>query len=378
MRTPTVREVAVSSRNRVVVKVGSSTLTGADGRVDRDFLRDLVSQIVRLREARTQVVLVSSGAIAAGLERLGLTSRPDDMPSLQAAASVGQVAIIRTYEELFAERGVPIGQVLLTRHDTAHRQSYLNARHTLQRLLDMDIVPVINENDTTAVDEIRFGDNDSLAALIAVMCGADLVVLLSDIEGLFSADPRLVESAELVQRVEELTEDLVAAAGGAGSAVGTGGMATKLEAARVLMKAGVPMVVCDGRRKDVVIDAAEGRPVGTYFAGGYSSVNGRKLWMAFSRKPSGAVVVDDGARVALLERGGSLLPAGVVGVRGRFSAGDVVLVKDGEGRDIARGLTSMSARDIERVKGMRTPAIAAVAPELGCEEVLHRDRLVIL
>jgi len=211
-----------------------------------------------LRNAGDEPVIVTSGAIVAGLERLGLAMRPADMPSLQAAASVGQVALVQTYASMFSDRGVVVGQVLLTRHDTGHREAYLHARDTFERLLSMGAVPIVNENDTVAVDEIRFGDNDTLAALVATMIGAHLVILLSDIEGLYDADPRVSAEARLLEHVAELTDDLVAAAGGAGTESGSGGMATKVEAARMLMKAGIPMIVCDGARPNVVVDAAAG------------------------------------------------------------------------------------------------------------------------
>ena len=243
----------MADRQRIVIKVGSSTLTGDDGGIDRAYVASLVAQIAEVVSAGVQVVLVSSGAIAAGVARLGLAERPADIPGLQAAASVGQVALAETYQTLFAEHDVIIGQVLLTRHDTGHRESFLHARDTFERLLTLGAVPVVNENDTVAVDEIRFGDNDSLAALVATMVSADLVLLLSDIEGLYDADPRLSAEAKLLEQVDELTDDLMAAAGGTGSDHGSGGMATKLEAANMLMKAGIPMVICDGRRDCAIV-----------------------------------------------------------------------------------------------------------------------------
>jgi glutamate 5-kinase len=368
----------MSRRKRIVVKVGTSTLTGPDGRVDRVWLADLARQVASLRDGGADVVVVSSGAIAAGVEALGLDSRPADLTGLQAAAAVGQVRLIGTYDEVLASVGAPVAQVLLTRHDTGHRQAYVFACRTLDRLLDMRVVPVVNENDTTAVEEIRFGDNDTLAALVGVMVQADLVVLLTDIEGLYDHDPGTDASAVLLEHVEELTDEVMAAAGGAGSTHGTGGMATKLDAARILMKAGIPMVVCDGRRPDVLTDAFAGEPVGTYFAGGEGEVEARKLWIAFARHPKGTVVVDAGARDALCLRGTSLLPAGVVRVEGRFAAGDPVAIADESWVQLARGLADVSSSDLERVKGLRSDAIAASHPALAGREVVHRDRLVIL
>jgi glutamate 5-kinase len=378
-----VREAAgpgerMSRGKRIVVKVGTSTLTGADGRVDRAWLADLARQTAALRAEGADVVVVSSGAIAAGIEALGLESRPADLTGLQAAAAVGQVRLIGTYAEVMAESGVPIAQVLLTRHDTGHRQAYVFACRTLDRLLEMRVVPVVNENDTTAVEEIRFGDNDTLAAIVGVMVQADLVVLLTDIEGLYDHDPGTDDAAILLEHVDELTDDVLAAAGGSGSEHGTGGMATKLDAARILMKAGIPMVVCDGRRPDVMLDAFAGQPVGTYFAGGEGEVEARKLWIAFARHPKGAIFVDDGAREALCLRGTSLLPAGVTRVEGGFAAGDPISIVDGSGAELARGLADVSSADLERIKGLRSDAIAAIDPSLSGREVVHRDRLVIL
>jgi glutamate 5-kinase len=363
---------------RIVIKVGSSTLTSASGGVDREFVGGLVSQVGELIEQGCQVVIVSSGAISAGVERLGLAERPTDMPGLQAAASVGQVALIEVYADRLAQGGHVAGQVLLTRHDTGHRESFLHARDTFERLLSLGAVPVVNENDTVAVDEIRFGDNDTLAALVATMINADLVVLLSDIEGLYDADPRLSSEATLLAQVDELTADLVAAAGGAGSAVGSGGMATKIEAAKVLMKAGIPMVICDGRRERVIVDAAEGRAVGTVFDGGEGSIGARKLWIALGSRPAGEVVIDDGAVHALRVRNTSLLPAGVVRVTGRFEFGDPIALLDVAGSTVARGLAEMSSEELSRVKGMKSSEIALVLPQIAGKAVVHRDRLVVL
>ena len=363
---------------RIVIKVGSSTLTGEDGRLDEAYLAELVEQVSRLRADGAHVLLVSSGAIAAGMEALGMERRPTDMSGLQAAAAVGQVSMIGKYAELFARRGVPVGQVLLTRHETTHRQQYLLACNTLERLVALDAVPVVNENDTTAVDEIAFGDNDSLAALVAIMVRADLVIMLTDIEGLHTADPRTDSAASLVEHVEEVTDEMIASAGGPGSAIGSGGMVSKIEAAKMLRHAGIPMVLCDGRREGVVMDAARGERVGTRFAKGDRSLTGRKLWIAFGRHSAGSIVVDDGAREALTARGTSLLFAGVVDVVGDFAVGDAVAIEDSGGAVIARGLASLSAGALRKVKGMKTAQVRDVLPDETADEAVHRDQLVIL
>jgi glutamate 5-kinase len=365
------------AKRTVVIKVGSSTVTDTDGRIDHDYLADFADQVARVREAGDRVVVVTSGAIAAGREALGMATRPSDMPTLQATAAVGQVRLVDAYRQLFNARGLMVGQVLVTRHDVAHRQQYLNACHTLERLLELGIVPIVNENDTTAVEEIRFGDNDHLAALVGMMVHADLVVLLTDIDGLYSADPRSDAEARLLEVVEEVTDEHLASAGGPGSLVGSGGMATKLEAARALMKAGIPMVVTDGRRADVIVDAAAGRPVGTLFAGGAAAVKGRKLWLAYAGHPRGSVTIDDGAKSALCLRGGSLLPAGVIDVTGSFVVGEPIALVDAEGTEVGRGLADMSAEDLKRVRGMRSADIPGVLPGWDGSEVVHRDHLVI-
>jgi glutamate 5-kinase len=367
----------VSSRT-IVIKVGSSTVTGPDGRIDREYLDTLAAQVQRLRDDDDRVIVVTSGAIAAGLEALGLAARPTDMATLQATAAVGQVRLVEVYRELFAARGAQVGQILVTRYDVGQRQQYLNACQTLERLLDLGAVPIVNENDTTAVDEIKFGDNDYLAALVGMMVHADLVVLLTDIDGLYSADPRVDAGARLVERVDELTDEHVAAAGGPGSAVGSGGMATKLQAARALMKACIPLVVCDGRRPDVILDAAAGRPVGTLFASGKTAVKSRKLWLAYAGQARGSVTIDAGARDALCLRGKSLLPAGVIDVSGSFVVGDPVSLEDEEGRVVARGIAGITADDLRKVKGLKTAEVAHLLPEWRGAEVVHRDRLVIL
>jgi len=366
------------ARHTIVVKVGSSTVTDADGRVDRVYLESLAGQVHTLTRDGYSVVVVTSGAIAAGFETLHFSERPTDMPTLQATASVGQVLLIDAYREFFGQRGLTIGQVLVTRHEVGHRQQYVHACETLERLLELGIVPIVNENDTTAVEEIRFGDNDYLAALTGMMVHADLVLLLTDIEGLYSSDPRIHADALLLERIDEVTEEHMASASGPGSSVGSGGMTTKLEAARALMKAGIPMVVCDGRRPNVVVDAVAGTPVGTLFAGGEAAVKGRKLWLAYAGHPRGSVTIDDGAKHALCLGGGSLLPAGVVDVIGSFVIGDAIEVIDGEGHAIARGLAGMSSADLKRVRGLRTVEISRVLPNWDGAEVVHRDHLVIL
>lgn len=321
-----------------------------------------------------QVLLVTSGAIAAGVEALGMGSRPTDIPQLQAAASVGQGLLVNHYAGLFAAEGVAVGQVLLTQHDIIHRQQYLNARNTLEALLKLGAVPVINENDTTAVDEIRFGDNDTLAALIAHIAKAGLLILLSDIDGLMTGDPKTGE-ARLIPEVRKITAEVEAAAGGVGTKFASGGMVTKIQAAKIVTLSGAAMIIANGRTPGVLADIASGKSVGTYFHPTTKKVSGRKLWIV-GRPASGRIKVDDGARKALMEMGKSLLPAGVVGCSGSFEAGDSVDIEDAARGTIARGLTNLSAKELKLVRGLKSSEVAKVLPEAEIE-VIHRDSLVV-
>lgn len=367
---------------RIVVKVGTSTLTRASGRIDLAYIAALIDQIAHVRLQGIEVILVSSGAITAGLERLGLaTERPNDMPTLQAAAAIGQVEMARQYAYCATNKDIVTGQVLLTRSDTSDRTSYLNARNTLLRLLELGTLPIVNENDTVAIDEIRFGDNDTLAATVATLVGADLVILLSDIEGLYTADPRKDEDAKLLNRVGSFTEEIVSAAGGVGSKTGSGGMATKVEAARVLMRAGIPMVICEGHKPHAIEDIIAGNGVGTLFSNdaGVSTVHAKKLWIALGDKAHGAIIVDDGARRALREKGSSLLPVGVKDLVGDFRRGVVVNIRDSEKNLIGRGITGYSSDDIRACMGKRSCDIQqdASLTHMPRPEIINRDEMVV-
>lgn len=353
---------------RVVVKIGSSTLVGEDGRLDRVFIGRLAAEAAALRDEGWQMIVVTSGSIAVGLRQLGYEgARPNDMPTLQAAAAIGQVTLIDAYSETFRCFGMTVGQVLLTRATTGNRESYLNARATIERLLELGAVPVINENDTVAVDEIRFGDNDTLAAMVATAVDADLVVLLSDIDGLYTANPREDADAELLETVSKLSADIEASAGGVGSVSGSGGMLTKVAAARVLMAAGTPMVICEGHRRNAVTDAVHGESVGTTFFDGESAgLAARKSWIALGKQVKGRVTCDEGAARALREAGASLLPVGLTAVEGTFAAGEPVDVVDVQGRLLGRGLAGYDSTQLEQNLGKR-----------GAQEFINRDELVV-
>ncbi|MDR1713127.1 MAG: glutamate 5-kinase [Coriobacteriales bacterium] len=371
-----------NSNKRIVLKIGTSTLTDDNGKVDEAYITRLASQVAEIRRQAAQVLIVSSGAISAGLEALGLPAeRPDSIPTLQAAAAVGQLALAKVYSSAFAAEDLTIGQVLLTRFDTTNRNSYLHVRDTLERLLELGSVPLINENDTVAVEEIRFGDNDTLAALVAILVKADLVILLSDIDGLYTADPRLEQDARLLESIGALTEELEAGAGAAGSVRGSGGMVTKLEAARICMAANIPMVICQGRDEGAIAQAIAGKPVGTLFSreGQHRQASAKKLWLALSDSVKGYVTVDDGAARALQERGSSLLPVGVSGVHGDFSAGQAIDIRNSHGFLIARGISGYSAAELHLAAGLKSGEVASndQLAHLADTEVVHRDQLLV-
>lgn len=362
---------------RLVIKIGTHTLTRPSGRLDRSHIRRLVEEIAAIRLAGRDVALVTSGAIAAGVEAMGLPERPRDIPTMQAAASVGQGKLIDLYAELFEENGMITGQVLLTQFDMTHRQQYLNARHTMQRLLELGVIPIINENDTVAVEEIRFGDNDRLAALVAGLIDAELLVMMTDIDGLYTADPRVDAGATLIPRVEKITPQIESLADDTRGEHATGGMITKIQAARIATASGVGTVILNGRKRHVVTRVLEGKEEGTYFPPSKKTMAGRKHWIAFGLKPAGQVQVDRGAGEAILHGGKSLLPAGILKVEGEFREGEMVEVLDEDGRLIARGLINYSNEDLDAIKGLRSKDASRI---LGgaCQEAIHRNCLVLM
>jgi glutamate 5-kinase len=358
--------------SRVVVKIGSSSLRSPIGHLDRGMVATLSAQLGRLRHAGSHVVLVSSGAVAAGVGPLGLGGRPMDLPGLQAAASVGQGALIHSYAEAFAREGLVVGQILLTPDDVVDRGRYLNARTTFERLLEMGAVPVVNENDTVVTDELRFGDNDRLAALVASMLDAPLLVLLSDVDGLYDDHPD-TPGAALVPRVDDLDSLDARHYGSSGSAFGTGGMSSKLEAARIATLSGAHVVIANARQPDVVAAVTRGDEVGTWFPPGERKPGGRKRWIAFARLPHGRLGVDAGAVRALTERGSSLLAAGITDVAGEFGPGDAVEVAGPAGHVIARGLVAFDAESVRSLKGRSTGELDPAFRRA----VIHRDSMVV-
>ena len=365
----------------MVVKIGSSTVTEPGTGVNRPFIARLVHEAVELRSLGWNLVVVSSGAIACGAAVLGFSTRPADMPSLQACASVGQCVLSAAYDEEFRACGLATSLVLLTRHDTARRQSYLHARDALTRLVELGVVPVVNENDTVSVDEIRFGDNDTLAALVACLVSADLCVTLSDIEGLYTANPSIDPNARFVPRVEKIDAAIIASAGDSSSAVGTGGMITKIRSSRILMTAGIPSVICSGADEGALARLARGEQVGTLFVPPHArtDIAPRKLWIALGDAAHGSVSVDDGAARALVERGSSLLPVGITAVEGQFEAGDVLDVRDAGGFVLARGIAEAGSDELQLAAGRQQREIAGnhLLQALAGRPAIHRDNLIV-
>lgn len=373
------RKLLVAKARRVVIKVGSAVLTGSGEGLDQKRIEQLASEISSVMDQQRDVILVSSGAIAAGLAKLGLKkTRSMPLPLKQAAAAVGQSGLMWMYEKTFATHGKKVAQVLLTREDLANRNRFLNARNTLHTLLEHGVIPIINENDTVAVDEIKFGDNDNLSGMVAHLADADLLVILSDIDGLYTADPRLDPDAKFIPVVEKITAELERGAGDALTTVGTGGMRSKIMTAKKVGAFGAPVVIVNGRKNGNLQALFDGKEVGTLFLPKDHKDRSRKHWLAYTACSSGGVVVDDGGRDALMNKGKSLLPGGIVRVEGSFKAGDCVNCTDLKGNVFARGLTKYSSADLERIKGLKTSEIEHVLGHKDYDEVIHRDDLVIL
>lgn len=376
--TRVMRKELLKKVKRIVVKIGSGVLTGAGTGIDPDFLAGLASEVAGLKKRGMEVVVVSSGAVAAGRPVLGLPDRPRTLPQKQAAAAVGQSRLMRSYEEAFSGFGLNVAQILLTRDDLANRRRFQNARGTLDTLLSCGIIPVINENDTVVVDELKFGDNDNLSALVTNLVEAQLLLIMTDIDGLYTADPRSNPDAQLIHQVRSITRDMERGAGGSGTSVGTGGMATKLAAAKKAMKSGVAAVVFAGKVPGNLTRVMDGELVGTLFLPAGESLNRRKHWIAYTLRPAGSIVVDAGAREVLAKHGKSLLPSGIAKVEGRFARGACVKIVDTEGVEFARGLVDYSSVEIEQISRHKSSEIEQILGFRYGDDVIHRDNLVLL
>ncbi|EKO5170034.1 glutamate 5-kinase [Vibrio vulnificus] len=372
------QSVAASQPKTIVVKLGTSVLTGGTLALDRAHMVELARQCAELKKQGHSVVVVSSGAIAAGREHLGYPALPNAMASKQLLAAVGQSQLIQTWESLFALYGIKIGQMLLTRADLEDRERFLNARDTINALVENGIIPVVNENDAVATSEIKVGDNDNLSALVGILCGADKLLLLTDQKGLYTADPRKDPNAELIKEVKIIDDTLRKIAGGSGTTLGTGGMATKLQAADIARRAGIEVIIAAGRGQNVIFDALSPVPQGTRFLPCEEALENRKRWILAGPAASGDIVIDQGAVKAVVEKGSSLLAKGVTKVLGEFSRGEVVRVTDAQGHLVARGIASYSNQDMAKIAGKHSKDIISILGYDYGSEVIHRDDMVVI
>lgn len=370
---------ALREAKRIVVKVGSSSITHANGKRNFSAIDRLARELSDLQNQGKEMILVSSGAIAVGVDRLGLPEKPSTIPGKQAAAAVGQGVLMHTYEKFFAEYGQIVAQVLLTKTESIDRHRYANSRNTFMELLKQRVIPIVNENDVVALDELKIGDNDNMSALVAGIIDADLVIILSDIDGLYTANPQTHPDAKLVSLVQEITPAIEASAGGVGSSRGTGGMATKIQAAKAATSSGIHMVIASGAEKNAVSRILAGENIGTLFLSRENRLQFRKRWLAFGARIKGSIIVDEGCVRALHKTGGcSILPVGVAAVEGSFEAGSTVSVKDAQGRELARGLAHYSSEELTKIKGCKSSEILQVLGHKNFDEIIHRDDLVIL
>ncbi len=382
-----IRQDILKNIKRVVIKIGSSVISNKDkGRsslecgLSKDWVRHYARQIKLIKDKGYDVVLVSSGAIMAGRERLGLSRADLSIPEKQACAAIGQSFLMHTYEKAFEKKEIKVAQILLSHDDLGNRRRYLNAKHTIEALLERGVIPIINENDSVTIEEIKIGDNDTLSATVACLVDAQLLVILSDVAGLYNRDPSIKikgEKAELISHVARVNDEIERTAGKSNNRLTVGGMYTKVLAAKKTMSFGIPTLVVNGLDKKVLENIFLGQDVGTLFWSGKGKIRDRKHWIAHTLKPAGTLTVDAGARKALVERGKSLLPAGLIKIKGTFDFGKAVSICDESGKEIGRGLVNYSSRDLQQIKGLKTSAIKKSIGDSFYEEVIHRDDLVV-
>ena len=365
-----------NNARRVVVKVGSNVLTEDQG-LNLKAIRSISGQICGLIDGGREVILVSSGAMASGVKKIGLDKRPDEIPKRQAVAAVGQAGLIMEYEKAFARDHKQVAQILLTGDDLNNRQRYLNARNAILMLLSWHVVPIVNENDTVMIEEIQFGDNDNLAAMITLLLDADILINLTDIDGLYTKDPRANPDASLIPVVSTISKDIIRFAGEIPGALGTGGMLSKIKAARKVTAAGIPMVIANGNRPDILKKLFSDQEPRTFFVPKTKKLKSRKCWIAFTLKPKGILMVDDGAAAAIMKRGKSLLPSGIVGVEGDFGVGAPVEFKKGDRETLGTGLVNYSSTDIRKIMGLKSSQIKERLGYKLYDDVIHRDNLAI-
>lgn len=364
--------------NRVVIKVGTSTLTHANGRLNLESMEKLVRQIADIHNKGIEVVLISSGAIGAGIGKLGLKEKPKTIPEKQAAAAVGQGILMHMYEKLFSEYGQISAQILLTKEDMNHRMRFLNARNTFFSLLSQNVIPIVNENDAIVVDEIKFGDNDTLSAIVSSVVDADLLIILSDIDGLYDKNPKIHEDAKLIKYIEDITPEIENSAGGAGSSLGTGGMITKIKAAKIATCAGTSMIIVNGSTNNIIRDILNFKDVGTFFECSKHPLQCRKHWLAFNADIKGDIIIDNGAKNALIKSHKSLLPSGIVSINGDFIEGEIVNILDSNNNILGRGITNYNSSDVEKIKGANSSEIKIKLGHKNYDEIIHANNLVII
>ena len=370
---------ALKKAKRIVIKVGTSTITYANGKRNFSQIDRLAREISDLQNQGKEMILVTSGAVAVGVDRMGLPGKPKTIPGKQAAAAVGQGVLMHTYEKFFADYGQIVAQVLITKTEAIDRHRYTNTRNTFMELMRQRVIPIVNENDVVALDELKIGDNDNMSALVAGIVDADLVIILSDVDGLYTANPQTHPDAVIVPEVAEITPEIEASAGGVGSARGTGGMATKSQAAKAATSSGIHLVIASGTEKNAITRVLQGEELGTLFVSRENRLQFRKRWLAFGAKIAGSIVVDDGCAKAIRKAGGcSILPAGVFAVQGEFLPGSTVSVIDKDAHELARGLVHYSSAELEQIKGCNSGEIANILGHKNFDEVIHRDDLVIL
>jgi glutamate 5-kinase len=372
------RKTIISKVSRVIIKIGSSILTDKNGSLSESVFEKLAQEISKIKSKNIEVIVVSSGAIASGMKKLGLTERPTEISMKQAIAAAGQSTLMWHYERAFSEFNQNVAQILLTLDGLLDRKRFLNARKTLTTVLSMEIIPIINENDTVAVEEIMLGDNDNLSAQITSLIEADLLIMLTDIDGLYNKDPRIHKDAELLSLVERIGEDVENTAGDTFGRTTIGGMKTKIEAAKKAAAYGVPTIIANGNNRSTLKDIFDGKEVGTLFLPSEQSLSGRKHWIAFTLKSAGEIVIDAGATKAITSSGKSLLPSGIKDVRGSFGVGESVTCIDEHGAQIARGLSSYSSNDIRKIMGLKTSDIEGALGYKYSDEVIHRDDLAVI
>ncbi len=370
------RKSLFKSARRIVIKAGSGILTGKDG-LNRNTINNITNDICELRSKGFEIILVSSGAIAAGVRKIGYSKRPEAISEKQAMAAIGQGRLMNAYEKAFGRHGYTVAQILITRDDLNNRRRYLNARNTIFTLLSWGIIPVINENDTVVIDEIKFGDNDNLSAMVANMTDSNLVINLTDIDGLYDDDPRINKKASLLTVVEKIDNMILKYANSTPGALGTGGMASKIAAAKKATLKGIPVIIANGRKRGIIKRIIQGEDAGTLFIPQIQAICGRKHWIAFSRAIKGKIIIDDGAVKALMKNGKSLLPSGIAEVTGRFNRGDSVQVMDHQGNEIAIGMVDYNSVDLDKIKGLNSSKITSLLGYKHNDEIINRDNLVI-